>query len=362
MGYSETEARQLVIKAGYELVEKGLIARTWGNISARIGYNKFVITPSGRDYMSLKPEDLVVVDLDGNYEGSIKPSSEKGVHAQTYRLRNNVNFVIHTHQCNASALSIIGKNIPLGEGISDETKAILGPKIVCAEYGLSSTKKLSNAVACAIEENPECNHVLMRYHGAVCFGKDYDSAFKVAFTLEALSGKIFEHYVGEKILTEPNTINKLELTQLIPELSQVIEVEDGADTKVVYQNDYEEMVILHAKTPYITKISELGEKMLPYSDDMAQIAGPIIYCASENASFEEIEKRRGKDSAIFIKGNGAYCYGINEEEANAVIMVLEKACQAAYLARKKNVSALKIPGAVLERIIYQKKYSKLKDK
>lgn len=336
MGYEIEEAKRLVIKAGIELVESGLIARTWGNISARISCDQFVITPSGRDYISLKPEDLVIVDLDGNYDGNIKPSSEKGVHAACYLHRQDVNFVIHTHQVNASALSVLGKNIPLGKGISDETKKILGPKLLCAEYGLSSTKKLTNAVSKMVENNPDCNQVLMRYHGAVCYGADYDSAFKVAYTLEELSGKIYEHYVEEPIATEPS------------------------QTETVLRQ--EDITVIKANIPYINRISKLGKTMRAYSDDLAQIAGPTISCVKADATPEQIAKAKGAASAVFLEGEGALCYGVNEDEAEAVALVLEKACQAAYLGYKKNTPAVKLPGAIIERIIYQKKYSTLKDK
>lgn len=338
MGYQIDEAKRLVIKAGHELVESGLIARTWGNISARIGYGKFVITPSGRDYMSLTPDDIVVVDIDGNYEGNVKPSSEKGVHAAAYKLRQDVNFVIHTHQVNATSLSILGKNIPLGNGISDDTKKIIGPKIITAKYGLSSTAKLTNAVETALGENPECNHVLMRYHGALCVGSDYDSAFKVAYTLEELSGRIYEHYCEEKLATSELGVEKLEVPEDFP------------------------LTVLHARTPYISKISKLGKPMRAYIDDLAQMIGAVVDIVPIGATWEDIEKARGSEAAIFIEGDGAYCYGVNEDEAEAMVMVLEKGCQAAYLAIKKPTPPLSYAGSILEHVIYMKKYSKLKDK
>ena len=72
------QAKLAVIEAGKKLVETGLIARTWGNVSCRISDTQFVITPSGRDYLSLTPDDIVVVNLeDLTYEGDIKPSSER---------------------------------------------------------------------------------------------------------------------------------------------------------------------------------------------------------------------------------------------------------------------------------------------
>ena len=91
MYYSETEARKLVIEAGLRLLENKLIARTWGNISARISKDEFIITPSGKAYDRLTPADLVKVRVsDGSYSGKVKPSSERGVHAAAYSLRNHV--------------------------------------------------------------------------------------------------------------------------------------------------------------------------------------------------------------------------------------------------------------------------------
>ena len=82
MAYEIEEAKKLVIEAGKKLIETGLIARTWGNVSARISDTQFVITPSGRAYETLTPDELVVVNIeDCSYEGYIKPSSEKGVNA-----------------------------------------------------------------------------------------------------------------------------------------------------------------------------------------------------------------------------------------------------------------------------------------
>ena len=112
MAYELEEAKKLVVAAGKKLVESGLIARTWGNVSARISDTQFVITPSGRAYETLTPEEVVVVNIeDCSYEGDIKPSSEKGVHAAAYRHHPTVDFVIHTHQKAATIVSITGMEI-----------------------------------------------------------------------------------------------------------------------------------------------------------------------------------------------------------------------------------------------------------
>ena len=79
------KAKRAVIQAGRKLVEKGLAARTWGNISMRISDTQFVITPSGLPYDTLTEDKIVTVNIrDVSYEGHVKPSSEAGIHADVY--------------------------------------------------------------------------------------------------------------------------------------------------------------------------------------------------------------------------------------------------------------------------------------
>ena len=72
------QAKELVVRAGKQLVESGLIARTWGNVSCRVSDTQFVITPSGRAYETLTPEEIVLVNIaDLSYDGDVKPSSPR---------------------------------------------------------------------------------------------------------------------------------------------------------------------------------------------------------------------------------------------------------------------------------------------
>jgi len=176
--YTEDEARSLVIKAGLDLVKNKLIARTWGNISARISDTQFVITPSGRAYEDLLPSELVVVNIkDCSYEGDIKPSSEKGIHAAAYMLRPDVNFIIHTHQHYASAICAEEKSVPFAP---------------CAMYALPGTSKLKENVTMSISINPESKAFLLAKHGTLCLGESYEDAFDVANTLEENCKDLFE--------------------------------------------------------------------------------------------------------------------------------------------------------------------------
>ncbi len=351
MAYEINEAKDLVIKAGLELLKTGLIARTWGNISARVSDTHFVITPSGKAYDSLTHDDIVMVKIsDCSYEGEVKPSSEKGVHADGYRLRKDANFIIHTHQMNASALSILGKDIRDISRFGAEKSELLGDVIPTAKYGLSSTKTLKKNVAKAISDNPLANSVLMKYHGAVCLGRDYDHAFAIAHALEEVTGQCYEEYVGERVRN-------------VEDSTACYSYADDAELKELRAAMKDESIgaMIRTETPYVKIMSGYSVAMHPYIDDLAQIAGTSIKCLAPSHSMDEIAKGLSSNAAVLVAGNGAICIGKNKEEAEAVCMVLEKGAQAAFLARMVgHVSPVGGVSAAIERKVYVMKYSKLK--
>ena len=92
-----------ICKTGRELLENRLVARTWGNVSARADDMHYLVTPSGMDYGSITPEDIALCDLaDGKWTGPRRPSGERAVHALAYSMFEDAHFVIHTHQTYAS--------------------------------------------------------------------------------------------------------------------------------------------------------------------------------------------------------------------------------------------------------------------
>ena len=193
MAYAVEEAKKLVIEAGLRLLNEGLIVRTWGNISARISDTQFVITPSGRGYTDLTPDDIVVVDIKKcTYEGDIKPSSECGIHADVFAKRPEVNFIIHTHQVYASAVSILGQDIEL----SEEEKTFLGERIPCATYGMSSTPKLRKQVKKCLKKATGCSSMLLRNHGVLCMGTDFENAFEISSVMEQVCKYNYENLVS----------------------------------------------------------------------------------------------------------------------------------------------------------------------
>ena len=351
MYYSETEARRLVIEAGHRLLENKLIARTWGNISARISSDEFIITPSGKAYDRLTPEDLVKVRVsDGSYSGAVKPSSEKGVHAAAYALRSQVGFIIHTHQYYASA-------------VAAECRAIRTAP--CAAYGLPGTTKLKNLVADCIRSNPYENMFLMARHGTLILGSDMDEAFERAEALEQKCKGLVEARVKRDAAEARADFD-----------ASKIGIKALPFVKVV-------------SDPYIMKCCEKGKTVGSYIDDFAQIVGPDMQVvendewAAERALLGYSTNQRAKGlmgkmpmtgaldrmggqqpalnsaigrNAVLVRGVGAVCVGKTASDAEAIAMIVSKNCAAACYT--KYARPLSNIDARLQRYIYLTKYSR----
>ena len=109
------ELKKKVYEANMELPRRGLITYTWGNVSEidrDTGY--FVIKPSGVDYDKLRPEDMVVMDLEGKrIEGTLNPSSDTPTHLELYKKYPEIGGVVHTHSPEATSWAQAGRDIPL---------------------------------------------------------------------------------------------------------------------------------------------------------------------------------------------------------------------------------------------------------
>jgi len=109
------ELKKKVYEANMELPARKLVTFTWGNVSG-IDREKglVVIKPSGVDYEVMKPEDMVVLDLEGNIvEGNMKPSSDTPTHIELYKAFPNIGGVVHTHSPEATSWAQAGRDIPL---------------------------------------------------------------------------------------------------------------------------------------------------------------------------------------------------------------------------------------------------------
>ena len=179
--------REELWKLHLELPKNELVKWTGGNVSARdpqVGY--VVIKPSGVRYEDLKPEHLVVVDLDGKVvEGNLKPSSDTASHLYIYRHRPDVNGVVHTHSPYATAFAALGKPIPVYlTAIGDE----FGGPIPCGGFALIGGEEIGKVVVESIGNSPA---VLLKNHGVFAIGKNAEAAVKAAVMVEDVARTVW---------------------------------------------------------------------------------------------------------------------------------------------------------------------------
>lgn len=365
MAIPESEARRLVIEAGHRLQAEGLIARTWGNISARISDTQFVITPSGLAYDTLREDQLVVVNIaDCSYTGDIKPSSEKGIHADSYRCRPEVDFIIHTHQFYASCVGLTGKALALAP------HPLLGSYVPCAAYGMPSTKKLRQAVEAAVAEYAESKAVFLLRHGALCMGSSAEEAFAVAQALETVCKAVYDAAVAPQKVQPADALgdsrreeDRFLLTIDGEEKSYPVELAEEAPAAAklhaaIYRAT-EARCIMHAAEENTLLVSACGKTLRPRIDDLAQIAGVTVRCAKCEPS--AVVKALRKRDAVLVQGQGALCIGVDRDDAEAVAMILEKCCAAErYASVVPNCRPLSRLDAYIQRQFYLMKYSKRK--
>lgn len=347
MIYEEKEARKEIIRAGRLLQEKGLVARTWGNISARVSETHFIVTPSGRAYETLTEDQLVRVNLkDGTFDGKDKPSSEWGVHADTYLLHPESGFVIHTHQPAASAFCTGSRPLEIPEEIKTPERIV-----PVAGYGLPSTNRLRAQVRKVLGQFPQNRMFLMKNHGALLVGRDMEEAFVLADLLEEAARLKMEELLPEQIRTEWKN-RRDHSDQEVSELCGLAAQKCGAA-----------YVGPACEGPALS-FSRTGQTLAPWVDDLAQIAGVRIRCCEMEDHAGIIRELKHKN-AVFIKNRGVLCTGQTEADVDAVRMIVEKACMAAFCGKALSdaggdAKPLHPLDAKLQRCIYLFKYSKRK--
>ena len=170
-----------------ELPKHQLVVWTGGNISARDPASGLVvIKPSGVRYEKLRPDDMVVVDLDGRIvEGELKPSSDTASHLYIYRHRPDVGGVVHTHSPYATAFAAVGRPIPVVlTAIADE----FGCAIPCGGFSLIGDESIGRIVVETIGNSPA---VLLKNHGVFTIGKNAEAAVKAAVMAEDVARTVW---------------------------------------------------------------------------------------------------------------------------------------------------------------------------
>jgi L-ribulose-5-phosphate 4-epimerase len=172
--------KEQLVELHLELPRNNLVVWTGGNVSARDPETGLVaIKASGIRYEDMRPEHMVVVDLDGKMvEGDYKPSSDVHSHLYIYKHRPDVGGVVHTHSAYATAFAAVNKPIPVVlTAIADE----FGGPIPCGGFALIGDDAIGKVVVESIGKSPA---VLLKNHGVFTIGKNAKSAVKAAVMTE----------------------------------------------------------------------------------------------------------------------------------------------------------------------------------
>ena len=188
--------KQEVLEANLLLPQYGLITFTWGNVSAIDRKTGIVaIKPSGVDYDTMKAEDIVLVDLEGNIvEGNLKPSSDLATHLEFYRNWKNIGGVVHTHSRWATSFAQAGLDIQaLGTTQADyfygriPCTRLMTEKEIHGDYELETGKVIVETFKERNIDPDEVPAVLVHSHGPFCWGTDAFNAVHNAVVLEEVA-------------------------------------------------------------------------------------------------------------------------------------------------------------------------------
>lgn len=176
------------------LPKYGLVTFTWGNVSGVDREQKlFVIKPSGVEYESLSPEDMVVVDFDGNkVEGRYNPSSDTATHAVLYRSFGDIGGVVHTHSSWATSWAQAGRDIPCyGTTHADYFYGSVPCLRVLTKEEMDEGYEKNTGVLIADyfkdRDHNAVQAVLCKNHGPFCWGKNAEDAVHAAVVLEEVA-------------------------------------------------------------------------------------------------------------------------------------------------------------------------------
>ena len=206
--------REEVIEYSIKLNTTNLSPLRSGNISVRgieDGIEGFFITPSGKKYESLKPEDIVFLSLTEEkdflswFNSGKNPSSEWRFHQDIYKNKWEAKAIVHAHSPHATAVSAHGKSIPAFHYM---IALAGGDDIKCSEYATFGTKELSQNIIKALDKRKAC---LMSNHGQVAFGQNLKQAFELAEEVE----NICHQYINTIKLGDPKILSSNEMDVIL---------------------------------------------------------------------------------------------------------------------------------------------------
>ncbi|MGH9107152.1 MAG: L-fuculose-phosphate aldolase [Acidimicrobiales bacterium] len=175
------QAHEAVLAAAKEMLQKGLVEGTSGNISARLEDGSIVCTPSSVGYQAMALEDLVVVGLDGavlEKSGDRSPTSEILLHLACYQAFDDVGAVIHAHPVWATMFACAHEPVP---PCVDEFTMYIGGEVRCARYAMSGSAEVGTN---AVEALAGRGAALLANHGLVAVGPNPAKALHIVALVE----------------------------------------------------------------------------------------------------------------------------------------------------------------------------------
>jgi len=202
---SERQHRQEIVRIGKMIHERGYVAATDGNISVRLRDGRILVTPTAMSKGMMRPSDLIIVDASGKrLRGKRCVSSEIAMHLLIYRLRQDINAVVHAHPPTATGYAAAGQ--ALNPALLSEVVIAL-EDIPLAEYGTPGTSELCDTLAPLI---PRYQAILMSNHGVVTYGEDLLTAYMHMETVEHFAKvALVAHMLGRQHLLGDVEMRKL---------------------------------------------------------------------------------------------------------------------------------------------------------
>ncbi|HEX6820816.1 MAG TPA: class II aldolase/adducin family protein [Candidatus Sulfotelmatobacter sp.] len=206
---TERKHREEIVRYGRTLHERGFVAAMDGNLSVRLKQDRILVTPTGLSKGSMRPADLVIVDLEGKQvAGRRNVTSEIGMHLMIYRTRSDVKAIVHAHPPTATGFAAAG--IALTEPLVCEVVMGLGC-IPLARYGTPGTAELAQSLEPYV---PKYDAILMSNHGVVAYGDTLEHAYMKMETVEHFAQiSLVTHMLGRQQPLQEREIEKLLLAR-----------------------------------------------------------------------------------------------------------------------------------------------------
>lgn len=200
-----TKERKEIMRFGKKLIDSRLTTGTGGNLSI---FNRkeglIAVSPSGVDYLEMKLEDIVLIDMNGQIiEGNRKPSSESDFHTMLYQKRGDINAITHTHSVYATTIACLNWEIPAVHYLV----AFAGNKVPLVPYATFGTMELAENICNTIKDY---NAALLANHGLIAVGVDLASTFYIAEEIELVAQIYYQtRCIGNPVILSDKEMEKV---------------------------------------------------------------------------------------------------------------------------------------------------------